>query len=352
MQSVRTLFLLALLALGPSTQAGIPLSEADVDKALEAIWLKSPKAEQRSPESAKRAALDAYLQQFGAGGGILEEAAQALSERDFPALQFHAEILSGAIGYVRLGAFSPELSGKLETALRDFKQLQAKTLLLDLRATPAQGSLDSIVELAACFLPANTLVCEWRTATQAAQPVYTQKPPVAQFNLVLLTGPRTAGPVEALAAALRSQGRALIFGSKTQGLAADFDSIALSRGRFLRLPVREALFAREPRLYPDGLLPDILIKTSPEASDAALLQAAKDGKLSRLLAEPEHPRTSEASLVAGKNPETEAWITAQLKKDAPSAPPVRDKALLRVLDYLQASDALGGEPRNPSQFSK
>ena len=347
MHSVRTAFLLALLAFVSGAWGGPALSEADVDKALEAIWLKSPNADQRSPESAKRAALDAYLQQFGAGGGIVDGASQPLTERDFPALKFHAEMLSGGVGYARLGAFSSELPGKLETALRDFKQLNARTLLLDLRATPAQGSLDSIVELAGCVLPANTLVCEWRTATQAAQPVYTQRQPVGQFNLVLLTGPRTAGPVEALAAALRAQGGALIFGSKTQGWAADFDAISLSNGRSLRLPVREALFAREPRLYPDGLLPNITIKTSMEASDAALLQAVKDGKLAPLLVEPEYTRISEAALVAGKNPETEAWIAAQLRKSPAPAPTARDKALVQVLDYLRAADALRGENPNP-----
>ena len=350
MHSLRTAFLLALLACVPYALGIQTLSEADVDKALEAIWLKSPNADQRSPEAAKRAALEAYLQQFGAGGGIMDGASQTLSERDFPPLKFHAEMLTGTIGYVRLGAFSAELPGKLETALRDFKQLNARTLLLDLRATPAQGSLDAIVELASCVLPANTLVCEWRTATQATQPVYTQRPPVGQFHLVLLTGPRTAGPVEALAAALRSQGGALIFGSKTQGWAADFDSISLSNGRFLRLPVREAVFAREPRLYPDGLLPNITIKTSMEVSDAALLQAVKTGKLAPLLLEPEYPRASEASLVAGKNPETEAWIAAQLRKSPTPAPQVRDQALVQVLDYLRASDALRGENPNSPQF--
>ena len=343
MHSVRATFLLSLFWTTTLSSGAPTLSEDDVDRALEAIWLKVPAESQRAPESAKRAALETYLRQLGEHGGLFNEPKKVLSVAEFPALKFHAETLSGGIGYVRLGAFAPELSSRFEAALRDFKQLNTTILILDLRATPAQGNLDMAVELAGYLLPENTPVCEWHTAKQAAQPVFTERPPVGQFQLFLLTGPRTAGPVEAFAAALRGHGKALIFGCRTAGQAADYESIPLQDGRFLRLPVRDAVFPQEPRLFPEGLRPDLEIKVSNEATDAALSLAAQEGRIASVLDEVEFPHLNEAALVADKNPEAEAWIDRQLKRRRPPIAPTKDQALLQVLDFLTAREVLRGE---------
>jgi len=343
MHSVRAAFLLSLFWTTTLSSGAPTLSEDDVDRALEAIWLKVPAESQRAPESAKRAALETYLRQLGEHGGLFNEPKKVLSVAEFPALKFHAETLPGGIGYVRLGALAAELPTRLEAALRDFKQLNTTILILDLRATPAQGNLDMAVELAGYLLPENTPVCEWHTAKQAAQPVFTERPPVGQFQLFLLTGPRTAGPVEAFAAALRGHGKALIFGCRTAGQAADYESIPLQDGRFLRLPVRDAVFPQEPRLFPEGLRPDLEIKVSNEATDAALSLAAQEGRIASVLDEVEFPHLNEAALVAGKNPEAEAWIDRQLKRRRPPIAPTRDQALGQVLDFLTAREVLRGE---------
>ena len=343
MHSVRAAFLLSLFWTTTLSSGAPTLSEDDVDRALEAIWLKVPAESQRAPESAKRAALETYLRQLGEHGGLFNEPKKVLSVAEFPALKFHAETLPGGIGYVRLGALASELSSRFEAALRDFKQLNTTILILDLRATPAQGNLDMAVELAGYLLPENTPVCEWHTAKQAAQPVFTERPPVGQFQLFLLTGPRTAGPVEAFAAALRGHGKALIFGCRTAGQAADYESIPLQDGRFLRLPIRDAVFPQEPRLFPEGLRPDLEIKVSNEATDAALSLAAQEGRIASVLDEVEFPHLNEAALVADKNPEAEAWIDRQLKRRRPPIAPTRDQALGQVLDFLTAREVLRGE---------
>jgi hypothetical protein len=344
---ISAVFLLGLLSVaGVATANCAPtLSEADVDRALDAIWTRLPAPEQRSPESAKRAALEEYVRKFGQGGGFFTRPPEVLTETEFPALKFHSETLFAGLGYVRLGAFNASLAGRMETALRDFKQLNTTAVLLDLRATPAEGDLALALELAGCFLPENTQVCELRTAKTGLQPVNTRRPPVGQFRLFLLTGPRTAGAVEAFAAALREKAGALIFGCKTAGQAVDFETVSLPSGSVLRVPVRETVFRGEPQLFPKGLEPDISVQVSQGATDAALLCAAKNGRVAPLLAQIEAPHFNEAALVAGKNPEAEAFIELQLKKVKNERPPERDRdhGLERVLDFLRAWDSLRGE---------
>lgn len=319
------------------------LSVEETDAALEAIWRKTPEPGQRSPESAKRAALQAYLDRLGPGTGLFTEPSLELNEADFPPLKFHSELLPGKIGYVRLGRLHADLAPRLESTLRDFAQLGARHLILDLRATPAHGTLADAADLAGCFVPEGTPLFSQRTSGETSAPLLGKRSPVARLRMLLLTGPRTAGPVEAFAAVLHVRAGATLLGSRTPGQAADFEQVPLQNSRFLRLPARLAVLPERPGLFAKGLQPDVPCAVQQEASDAALLQAATAGRIAPLLHETERPRMNEAALVAGRNPELEVWIQNQIRKKqgvAPQPPTVKDEALRLAVDFVTAIEAL------------
>lgn len=330
----------------PPASAVDLLSVEETDAALEAIWQKTPEPAQRSPESAKRAALQAYLNRLGPGTGLYSEPTVELTETDFPPLKFHSELLPGKIAYLCLGRLNAGLAEPLESVLRDFAQLGARHLILDLRATPAQGTLADAAELASCFVPEGTPLFSQRTSKETSAPLLGKRSPVARLRVLLLTGPRTAGAVEAFAAVLRVRISATVLGSPTQGQAADFEQVPLQNGRFLRLPSRLAVLPERPGLFPKGLQPDVPCIVPLEASDTALRRAAADGRVAPLLTETERPRMNEAALVAGRNPEMELWIQTQLRKKqgtASQAPAVKDEALRLAVDFVTALDALNVE---------
>jgi Peptidase family S41 len=335
-----------LLISTPQSWSDQELTDSQVDRALEAIWLKTPAPEKRSPDSAKRAALEAYLTRLGPGTEILttpEKPGDLPPAVPFAPLQFHSEVVTPNTGYVRLGAFIEDLPARLDPVLRDFVQIGVRNVILDLRATPAQGNLALAGEVSGCFLPEGTQAFQIRSSNSALETVRTKKKPVSQFKLLVLTGERTAGPVEALAAALRAHGGALLLGVSTQGQAADFELVPLGKDRFLRLPIREALVSGAPALVPDGVHPDIICNATPEATDAALLKEAQEGRVTSILKETERPRLNEAALVAGTNPETEAWIQTQLRRNQPKPAPLpKDAALSMALDFLVGWEALYG----------
>lgn len=335
-----------LTALVFRLEAGQQLSEAQVDRALDAIWQKTPSEEKRSADFTKRAALEAYLQKLGPGTTVVAgvDALEPQKESDFPPLHFHSELLPGNTGYIRMGSFLSNLPDKLDPVLRDFSQTGARNLILDLRATPPQGTLDLVAGIAGCFLPAATPLFTQRESDGSSEVVQTKRSAVARFRTVVLTGSRTGGPVEVLAAVLRASGGATIIGVSTQGRAADFDVVPLGGGAFLRLPVREASVAGAPGLFPDGVHPDIVCSATPEAVDTALLRAAKEGRVAPLLKQTPRTRLNEAALVAGENPEMEAWIQSQMTKGKERTEPVpRDAALFLAMDFLTAWDSLFGK---------
>lgn len=329
--------------LAPGSLGAETLTDIQVERALEAIWLRTPAPEKRSPDSAKRAALDAYLERLGPGTAIVTKADLLTGETPFAASQFHSEVIAPSVGYIRLGAFLNTLPERLEPALRDFEQIGVRSVILDLRATSARGSLSLASDVASYFLPEGTAAFQIQSAGRSNETIRTGKNPVISFRLVLLTGDRTAGPVEAFAGALRAHGGGLIIGVSTQGQAADFEMIPIGNECFLRLSVREALVGSAPQLVPDGLHPDIICNSTPAETDAVLLKEAQEGRVANLLKQTERPRLNEASLLANKNPETEAWIQTQLNRNRPKPePPLKDAALTMAMDFLTGWEALYG----------
>jgi hypothetical protein len=349
--SVSTAALAAFVSLlfqagGAHATASLPLSEEETDKALEAIWTKAPAPGERSPESAKNAALEAYLKRLGPGTAIVNGPPKEPSETDFAPLKFHSEVLPGNTGYIRLGALNVEVTGRLEPFLRDLNQINARNLILDLRATPPQGTLETAAAVASCLLPKGTPLFTLRTSSRTEECVVTKTGPEANFRILVLTGTRTGGPAEAIAAALKVHGDAMFIGARTLGGAADFELVPIGKQRFLRMPVKEVVIPSMPGLFEKGLFPDIPTGASGEATDAALERAAQDGRVSHLLVETERQRLNEAALVAGKNPETEAWIQRQLQKGKPQPEPVpKDQSLRMAVDFLNAWESLNGKIR-------
>lgn len=338
-----TLAALVFTRLPGSVAGAQTLTDAQVDNALEAIWLRTPSPEKRSADSAKRAALEAYLTRLGPGTAIVFKRDLVQNEQAFAASAFHAEVVTPTTGYVRLGSFSDELPKHLEPALRDFKQIGVRSVILDLRATPTGGTLALASDLASYFLPEGMAVFQLQSSKQGVETIKTTRNRVEQFRLLILTGERTAGPVEALAAALQTHGGALIIGVATRGQAVDFDVIPLGKETFLKMPVREAVLLGALQPVSKGLQPDIFCHSSAEETDAALLKQTKDGRVSHLLKEQERPRLNEAALLANKNPETELWIQSQLNRSKPKLPPLpRDAALTMALDFITGWEALYG----------
>jgi len=191
--STLRLFVACLLSALPLLSNGDEaLTDSQVERALEAIWRKTPAPENRSPDSAKRAALEAYLTRLGPGTSILTKPTDAPTDPLFPPLQFHSEVIAPGTGYLRLGAFSAELPSLLDPVLRDFVQIGVRSVIIDVRATPVQGTLALASEVCASFLPEGTEAFQARSSGSTLEAFRTQKKPAAEFKLLILTGERTA----------------------------------------------------------------------------------------------------------------------------------------------------------------
>jgi C-terminal processing protease CtpA/Prc len=141
-----------------------------------------------------------------------------------------------------------------------------------------------------------------------------------------------------IAAVLRTHLGAYVIGSQTRGEAAQFEEIALEKGRVLKVAVGEVTLPDATPVFPGGLRPDLVVEVPQEKTDAVLFAAQQETEIGQFVTETERARMNEAALVAGTNPETDAAIEAQRKKAAGESgkPQLRDVALQRAVDYITA----------------
>src|SRR5204862_1769139 len=79
---------------------------------------------------------------------------------------------------------------------------------------------------------------------------------------VLIDG-ETSGPAEAMAAALKTHGQALLIGQSSAGRAVEYSDFPLSSGKILRIAVGEVIAPNGQSLFPGGVKPGLPVELSP-----------------------------------------------------------------------------------------
>jgi carboxyl-terminal processing protease len=144
----------------------------------------------------------------------------------------------------------------------------------------------------------------------------------------------TSGAAEAVASALRFYDKALVIGQPTAGRAAEYSDLPLPGGKILRVAVAEAVSPEGRSLFPDGIRPDLPVEM-PAANKRQIFQLSAEKGMGPFLYEAGRPHMNEAALLAGTNPEVEAWGAAQQRRGrGPEKQPAHDLVLQRALDVV------------------
>lgn len=288
-------------------------------------WLKSHFVRQDSltPEALNRALLRGLLLDLAPGVRLLQP-----SEPAPPELPFLSGNVTKTIACIRLPATTPETSGCLTTALSELSQQNITGLILDLRAATT-GTFESAAAIASHFVKDGTPLFQIRHTGKDPQTLTAlQAAPRWGRPLIVLIGPRTSGPPEALAAALRAHAGAILLGQRTAGLPVQFSRLPLGPAAVIECATAEAHLPAEPGLFPRGAQPDIPIPVPPETETSLMAQATETG-FAALITEPRRPRFNEAALVQDTNPELDSPAENQPQ-------PLIDTALQRAADILTA----------------
>jgi hypothetical protein len=284
-----------------------------------------------SNQELSEATLEGLLSRLGPGVALETPGTVPVPVPERP---FRSEILLGRFGYIRLGGINPQALSKLDAALKDFRTRNLNSLVLDLRTVPPGDDYAQASEVAARFVPRNT---EAFRSIQAKTPeehaFQTEDEPLYNGPLAVLINHDITGAGEALALALKKYARALLIGERTHGRTVLYDRVPVGQNLVLRIAVSEIKVPGMPDIFPNGVVPDLEVKL-PAAQQNTILTATDSASSLPFITEDERPRTNEAALVAGKNPDLDAYEEQQANKGKP--PKLKDTPLQRGLDFLTA----------------
>ena len=316
-----------------SREAADALSEDELRQIVEILRGNYVSPDALNESALARAAMQGLLDRLGAGARIFTAAKKA----DDHGGLFRSELLDGAVGYLRLGALTPENIAALDAALEAFAAKPPTAFVLDLRATPHSTDFELAAECCRRFSPKGRILFSIKKPKANDEEILTSRDaPKWRGLLTVLVDGNTAGASEVIAAVLHTHLRAYVIGQQTKGEAAQFEEVPLAGGRVLRVAVGEVTLPDATPVFPGGLTPDLTVNVSQEKTDEVLLLAMNGTGVAPLVFAKPRARMNEAALVAGTNPELDEIQEIQKRRangDA-AAKPVRDEALQRALDYI------------------
>jgi hypothetical protein len=282
-----------------------------------------------SNQELSEATLEGLLSRLGPGVSLEAPGAVTVPAPDRP---FRSEILLSRFGYVRLGGINTQVVSKLDAALKDFRTHNLSGVVLDLRTVPPGDNYAEAADIVARFVPNNTEAFRLVQAkTQEEHAFTTNGEPLYTGPLAVLINHEVAGAGEAVAVALKRYARALLIGERTGGRAVLYDRTPVAQNLVLKIAVAEIKVPGMRSIFPNGVAPDLDVKL-PAAQQDTILAASDNASSLPFITEDERPRTNEAALVAGKNPDLDAYEEQQANKGNPAKP--KDTPLQRALDFL------------------
>jgi len=276
------------------------------------------------------ATVEGLISKLGPGATI---ETKADSEKVLPSRPFKSDLIEKQFGYVRLGSFAARNLAQLDDALNDLRAKGATGVILDLRTMPPGSEFDLAAAIADRFIPKGKILFKLVGSKDSGDRVFTSTvDPIFSGPVATLVSSDNAGTAEAIAGALRSQIHSLIFGQKTSGRAVEYAHYPIEDRLVLTVAVSELVIPGLPPIFPDGLTPDIDVPFSKQQQDNILALTDQSG-LGDYIYDEERSHTNEAALVAGKNPDLDAYESYQVTGKMTERKP-KDIVLQRAIDFL------------------
>jgi hypothetical protein len=306
------------------------LDQAGLQRVIEKLQSSYVDSGALTNQEINQAAVEGLLSRLGPGASLQTK---AQTEKPAPGRPFRSELIQTQFGYLRLGSFTQSGLPQLDETLNNFRNRGVTGLIVDLRTMEPGSDFRLAADILSRFVPKGKVLFtlvepkggEAQAFTSSQEPIFTG--PIA-----VLVSQDNAGSAEAIAGTLRDQLHALVIGQKTSGRAVEYEQYPIGNDLLLTVAVKELAIPGAPLIFPKGLSPDIAVPFPKQQQDAVLALTDQNGVADYILDE-ERPHTNEAALVAGKNPDLDAY-EADHANGKSKQRHVKDLALQRAIDFL------------------
>lgn len=187
-------------------------------------------------------------------------------------------INNGTMAILKISRFGEDTFSDVKIFAAEILKRNAKGIVLDLRNNPG-GFLDSSVDIAGIFLPANEIVTIEKFNNDNKKDYLTAgKNELGKIPLVVLANEGSASASEILAGALRDNRQIKIIGEKTFGKGSVQEVQPLKDRSTLKITIAEWLTPSGKNINKEGINPDIEVEIKPED-----FEAEKDPQMEKAL---------------------------------------------------------------------
>jgi Peptidase family S41 len=308
------------------------LDQAGLQRVIEQLQSSYVDSSALTNQEINQAAVEGLLSRLGPGACLQTKAQK---EKPAPPRPFKSELIQTQFGYLRLGSFSRNGLGQLDDTLNGFRNRGVTGLILDLRTMEPGSDFELAADILSRFVPKGKVLFNLvEPKGGQAQAYSSSQDPIFTGPIAVLVDQDNAGTAEAVAGTLRDQLHSLIIGQKTSGRAVEYQQFPIGDNLILTVAVKELVIPGGSPIFPDGLAPDITVPFPKHQQDALLTLVDQNG-VSDYIFDEERPHTNEAALVAGKNPDLDAY-EADHANGKPTRQRVKDVVLQRAIDFLTA----------------
>jgi Peptidase family S41 len=308
------------------------LDQAGLQRVIEQLLSSYVDSSALTNQEINQAAVEGLLSRLGPGASLQTTAQK---EKLAPNRPFKSELIQTQFGYVRFGSFSQNGLAQFDDTLNGFRNRGVTGLILDLRTMQPGSDFGLAADIVSRFVPKGKVLFNLVEPKGGEVQAYSSsQEPLFTGPIAVLVSQEDAGTAEAVAGTLRDQLHSLIIGQKTSGRAVEYEHYPIGDSLILTVAVKELVIPGGPPIFPDGLMPDIAVPFPKLQQDTVLTLADQNG-VSDYIFDEERPHTNEAALVAGKNPDLDAY-EADHANGKPARQHVKDVVLQRAIDFLTA----------------
>ncbi len=178
------------------------------------------------------------------------------------------------IAIIKISRFAEDTSSEINAAANEILKSDVKGIILDLRNNPG-GYLESAVDVASIFMPANKLVVTEKFQDGKKKEYLTRGgDKLSGLPAVVLTNEGSASAAEILAGSLRDIRQIKLVGEKTFGKGSVQELKNMKNNSSIKITIAEWLTPAGKNINKEGLKPDIEIGLTDQD-----LEAKKDPQL-------------------------------------------------------------------------
>lgn len=190
------------------------------------------------------------------------------------------EVLENNIGYLSLNTFDDGCAKEFEEQYKELAKKNIKGLIIDVRSNGG-GLVDEALEIAELIAPKDATLLITVNKSEKEEVEKSNKKPIIEMPIIMLTNSGTASASEILAGALKDNNKAKIVGTKTYGKGVIQELITLKDGSGIKITTAEYYTPNRNKINKVGIEPDVVVELPKQTQNVGVPTEQEDTQLQK-----------------------------------------------------------------------